>query len=282
VLYRLLAASGCFNVVTAFHVLNRRRLLDLHAAGGLLDAHCELQHRLQADGITDEYGVPITADHPEEYAYALAHQGRRPALSPANLESFDAFCHAVQKVQDSARPLLLKNPFDTANFLFIRDALAQVRFILLHRNPAEVIDSQLRLVRWMLYRRSVYDALIVERYRRMYDNPVRRAAAAAVCSVRLPILFELVFRNIAAGCDYAVNHVDELEGTAISVTYPDVCRDPAGTVARVLAFLGLRGREGAPYAEMIAAREPRLTAEVERRRTRIDHRTKDYRLRFGV
>ena len=282
ILYSLLAASGCFNVVTAFHVLNRHRLLDLHQRGELEAARRTLQSQLDSAGVTDEYGEPVTADHPEEYSYALARQGRRPTLDRENLASFREFCRAAQAVQDPARPLLLKNPFDTRNFLFIRDAVPDARFVLLHRHPAEVIDSQLRLIRWMLHTRSSYDALIVERYRRLYDRRVRLAAARAVCSPRLPLLFEMVFRNIVAGCDYAVAHAAALGAQAISITYTDLCRDPAGVATRVLDFAGVEPDGRAADASMVGRRTGGLTPEVERRLPRIERRTDTYRRQFGV
>jgi len=282
ILYSLLAASGCFNVVTAFHVLNRHRLLDLHQRGELEEARRTLQRQLASGGVTDEYGEPVMADHPEEYSYALARQGRRPTLDQGNLASFREFCRAAQAVQDPARSLLLKNPFDTRNFLFIRDAVPDARFVLLHRHPAEVIDSQLRLIRWMLHTRSSYDALIVERYCRLYDRRVRLAAARAVCSPRLPLLFELVFRNIVAGCDYAVEHADALGGRALSITYPDLCRDPAAVVKRVLAFTGVEPNGHTATAPMVGRRTAALTPEVERRLPRIERRTDAYRRQFGV
>ena len=282
ILYSLLAASGCFNVVTAFHVLNRHRLLDLHQRGELEEARRTLQRELDGAGVTDEYGAPVTADHPEEYSYALARQGRRPTLDQDNLASFREFCRATQAVQDPARPLLLKNPFDTQNFLFIRDAVPEARFVLLHRHPAEVIDSQLRLIRWMLHTRSPYDALIVERYRRLYDRRVRLAAARAVCSPRLPFLFEMVFRNIVGGCDYAVAHAAALGSQAISITYPELCRDPAAVVKQVLAFAGVAPNGHAADASMVGRRTGGLTPEVQRRLPRIERRTDAYRRQFGV
>jgi LPS sulfotransferase NodH len=282
ILYSLLAASGCFNVVTAFHVLNRHRLLDLHQRGELEEARRRLQRELASAGVTDEYGEPVTADHPEEYSYALARQGRRPTLDQENLASFREFCRAAQAVQDPARSLLLKNPFDTRNFLFIRDAVPDARFVLLHRHPAEIIDSQLRLIRWMLHTRSSYDALIVERYRRLYDRRVRLAAARAVCSPRLPLLFEMVFRNIVGGCDYAVAHADALGAQAISITYPDLCRDPAAVVKRVLDFAGVAANGHAAEAPVVGRRTGLLTPEVERRLPRIERRTDAYRRRFGL
>ena len=282
ILYTLLAASRRFNIVTAFHVLNRHRLLDLQRRGELDDARAALQRELTSRGVTDEYGEPVTADHPEEYSYALARQGRRPTLDEENLASFQEFCRAAQAVQDPARPLLLKNPFDTRNFLFIRDALPDARFVLLHRHPAEVIDSQLRLIRWMLHTRSPYDALIVERYRRLYDRPMRLAAARAVCSPRLPLLFEMVFRNIVGGCDYAVAHADALGARAISITYDDLCRDPAAVIARVLAFAGVAPHDHAAHASTVGRRTGSLTSEVLRRLPRIERRTRDYLRRFGV
>jgi hypothetical protein len=114
ILYKLLADTGLFNVTTAYHVLNRDRLLALHASGQEAQAREELKHRFEASGLRDREfdSVKITPDIPEEYAYALDHQGPRPQLSPRNLEGFQRFCRAVTATGSGPAPAL-KNPFDT-------------------------------------------------------------------------------------------------------------------------------------------------------------------------
>lgn len=79
VLYRLLAATGCFNVVTVFHVLNRARLPALQASGALDRARADMAAEFRA-GLHDEYGRAVTPDTLVEYGFTLDPRDRRPML----------------------------------------------------------------------------------------------------------------------------------------------------------------------------------------------------------
>ena len=86
ILYQLLAQTALFNLTTAYHVLNRHRLLALHAAGEEPQAREELRRQFEARGLRDREfdSIKITPDIPEEYAYALEPQGPRPHERHAN------------------------------------------------------------------------------------------------------------------------------------------------------------------------------------------------------
>ena len=100
ILYSLLAKTGLFNVTTLFHVVNRQRLRMLHETGKEQEARRDLAAALQARGLANRKfdSVPISVDMPEEYAYALEEQGRRPQLSPATREGFLRFCRGCHAV----------------------------------------------------------------------------------------------------------------------------------------------------------------------------------------
>jgi hypothetical protein len=282
ILYRTLAATGCFNVVTAFHVLYRDRLLALHASGGIPQARAELAEKMRLGRMLDEYGQPVSPDTLEEYAYALEHQGRRPVLKERNLEGFLEFCRALQTIQDPARPLLLKNPFDAANLVPIQRAFPPARFVLIHRHPAEIIDSQMRLIRQMLASRLHYDALLHSWYRRVYDNPLARRLARALLSERLPLLFRMVSNSVSRNCDSVCAHADQLGRRAIGITYAQLCERPARTVRGILAFLGLSERHPPAYEVLIHRRHHELLPEVHRRRAWIEARNRRYCEKFAV
>ena len=53
ILYQLLAQTALFNLTTAYHVLNRHRLLALHAAGEEPQAREELRRQFEARGLRD-------------------------------------------------------------------------------------------------------------------------------------------------------------------------------------------------------------------------------------
>lgn len=282
ILYRILAASGCFNVVTAFHVLNRFILPELHASGTIESAKQQMAEEFKSRGLHDEYGKEVTPDTLEEYCFALDHQGRRPTLRGENRPGFISFCEQLQSIEKPGRPLLLKNPYDTRNFNSIHKAFPESRFIFIHRHPVRIIDSQLRLIRQIMAERSDYDALMHDWYRNIYDNCLSRWFARRLCSERIPILFRLVFENVSRNCDYIVANFDRLGQATTGVTYSQLCEDPGKVVRTILRFLGLDERRSPDYAKLIRMRQSILLPEVEKRKVAIEQRNCEYRRKFGV
>ncbi len=284
ILYKLLADTSLFNVTTAYHVLNRHRLLALHSAGEEPQAREELRRQFEARGLRDREfdSIEITPDIPEEYAYVLEHQGPRPRLSPQNLDGFQRFCRAVTAVQDPARPLLLKNPFDTGNFLYIREVLPAALFVYIHRDPVDVVSSQVRTVRSVLEKKNEYVALVVERYRRLYEQPFKLALSRFLFSDRFPLLVNQVARNVARVNDHVLRRGGEMGDRCFNLTYAELCAAPAQTISAILDFLGWRDVPERGYAGLVKPRRSEPPPGVEARRHRIRARNAEYCRRFGV
>ena len=283
-LYRVLAASGSFNVTSVFHILNRQRLLQLHFSGQEQQARAELDHLFESRGVKGtelNMGV-ISPDFLEEYCYALDYQGRRPVLDEKNLPGFQLFCKKVQVVQDPARALLLKNPFDATNVLRLRDMFPQARFVFIYRHPAAVIDSQIRLLRYTFAERREYFAILMPRYKDLYSNPFKLALARFFYSGRFPFLLQQVSRNLSRTCDYILENADKLGSAAIRVTYPELCQDPNHVVQRVHEFLDVPEKTPQDYSKLIRAREPVFLPEVQRHMPWIEKRNAAYIKRFGL
>ena len=284
ILYSLLAETGLFNVTTAYHVLNRHRLLELHADGQEASAREDLRSRFEAHGLRDREfdSIPITPDIPEEYAYALDHQGSHTRLSPPNLEGFLRFCQAVTAIQDPARPLLLKNPYDTGNFLYLREALPAARFVFIHRDPVDVVSSQLRALRSLLEAKNEYVAMVVESYRRLFEQRVKLALTRFLWSERLPLLVNAAARTVTRVNDHVLRRGGEMADRCCHVTYAELCSAPARTIAAILAFLGWPDVPERDYAGRVSPRRSPRPPEVEARRGRIRARNAEYCRRFGV
>ncbi len=281
-LYRILAETRRFNVVTAHHIINRHRLLHLHFTGRDAVAREELNRWFESKGVRGESmnSRDFKADVLEEYCYAFDRQGRQPRLAPSNAEAFRLFCGKLQIIQDPARPLLLKNPYDGIGFLYIREVFPQARFIFIYRNPVDVINARIKLNRLLLGRKFEYHAAIVQEYASLHDHPARIAMARLLFSERLPLMTEWVYRNVARSCDYILENAGKLGGDAFGVTYPDLCDDPTSTVQRIMNFLGLEHQED--HSSTISVHTPAILPEVERRRQRIEKRTEAYRHAFNV
>src|SRR5580698_177860 len=282
-LYRILVEGGSFNAVTVHHILNRHRLLQLHFTNQDQAAREELNRIFESKGIRGESmnSREFSGDVLEEYCYAFDRQGRRPRLAPDNAEEFKLFAKKLQVIQDFSRPLLLKNPYDGVGFLYLAEVFPEARFIFIYRNPVDVINSKIRLNRLLLSKKFEYHAMVVQDYARLFEQPMKLAMARLVFSSKLPLMTELVYRDVSRSCDYVLENVGKLGDKAMGVTYPELCSNPTQVVERVLEFLKLPA-SSRDYSSMIRKREPDILPEVEQRRSRIEKRNEGYREAFHV
>jgi hypothetical protein len=283
-LYRVLTETGSFNSTSTYHIVNRHRLLALHSTGQEQAARDELdrwfaEKRLRGK---EHSSAHITPDLPEEYSFALEHQAKRIIVDQDNLSSFNLFCRKVQMVQDPSRPLLLKNSYDTLNFLYLRDHVPNARFIFIYRHPVDVVNSQIRLLRQMIHEKSEYHALMLHRLRALYDNPVKLALARMVYSKHLPLMLIQTSRYVSRNCDYILDNVDKLGDAAIGLSYPDLCGDTNRQMSRILSFLHLDERTPQDYSRIIRTREPAVLPELRSRREWLIKRNEAYCKRFGL
>lgn len=283
-LYRVLTETGCFNDTTAYHIVNRHRLLALRATGTEQAARDELDKWFADKGLRgkEHNSAKINPDLPEEYCFALKNQGKRIIVDEENLPSFNLFCKKVQTIQDPSRPLLLKNPYDTLNFLYLYQHVPNAKFIFIYRHPADVINSQIRLLRQMFDKKSEYHALMVPRYRELYENPLKLALARLVYSEHLPLMILQSCHYVSRNCDYILENVDKLGNAAVGLTYPELCGDTNKGIRRILDFLELQEKTPKDYSKIIRAREPAILPEVERRREWLNKRNQAYCRRFGL
>jgi sulfotransferase family protein len=256
ILYRLLSMTERFNCVTAYHLVKYDELLANHETGRTAAAKEEVSALFARLGITGARfdGVEVSPDFPEEYGFGLT-DGSRLQLAPHTLPRFLELCGKVQHVSDPRRPLLLKNPWDSCSFLYIKRVLPQSRFIFIHRNPADVVPSMLDGMRRLLRERNPYHALVARFYDRLMEQPLRLRLARAVFSPRFGLGSRVVRWQVSRTARYFVDHVGALPlEDHVSVRYEDLCRDPETVVNRILKFLGQAENPAVRYREMIRVR----------------------------
>ena len=283
ILYRVLAETECFNLTTAYHIVHRDRLLELRFTGKEQAAREDMTRTFAGKGLLggEHNKAPISPDIPEEYCFALEHQGRRILVDAANLDSFNTFCKKLQVLQDPARPLLLKNPYDTLNFLYLHQTFPEARFVFIYRHPVDVVNSQMTLLRRIFEKKSEYHALIFDRYRRLTESPARMAAVSFFYSARFPFLVRQVSHYVSRNFDYMLANMEKLGEQAIGITYPELCQDPNQTVRRILDFAGVKEPREQDYSKLIREREPAILPDVEKHRAWIEKRNETYCRRFG-
>jgi hypothetical protein len=264
ILYQLLAMTERLNPVTAYHLIDYHQLLANHFDQTTDRAKRDLAERFVQLGITGGRfdGVGISPDFPEEYGF---HLGASQRVTPRTLPRFLELCRKVQLISPPDRPLLLKNPWDARAFLYIKRVLPESRFIFIHRNPVEIVQSLVDGVRSLLEARNAYHALLAESYDRLMGQKLRRSVARLLFAPRWRLGTGIVGWQVARTARYFLDHVGALpEADHISIRYEDLCQDPASVVGRCLAFLGLPENPEVPYRNFIRVRERRRPPEGER------------------
>jgi hypothetical protein len=278
-LYNLLAQTGCFNFLTAYHVINYDKILFNFVNQKEAEAKEELDRYFKSLGINtrmfDE--IAVSPDVPEEYGFVLRNAGYWYKLSSKSLPLFVEMCKKVQYVSHGERPLLLKSPLDFPNFLFLKSKFPELKFVFIHRYPINMINSIVKAVRHSLETLNPVYALIQKEYRDIFRNPVKLFLARFFVSSHLQLGLRIHTRYYAGTVKYFLKNIDSLpEDDYISVRYEDLCSDPETNMARILAFLQAEPCVALNYAELIQPRQVKLLEEVERNQKSISERFKDY------
>ena len=282
-LHRALAGTGAFNLVTTYHVVHRDSLLEWHVNGREAEARAALAARLAALEIREQDdALPVGPDVPEDYAHALSHQRPLPRFSRRNFPGFLRFCNTLQLLQGPERPLLLKNPFDSRRFMEIKRALPHARFVFLHRNPVDVVNSQVRMIRAVLAERHEYQALIVEWYRKVWQSRLRLAIARTLYGRRSRLLIHHVRFNLVRLCRFLVRNVDRVGQDAIHVRYRICARVPTRSSPGCWNSARRRPRAPVSLANLVRSRASVLDPYVSRYEAAINRQTAQDRQRFGV
>ena len=169
-LYKTLVATGCFNFVRAYHIIKYDEILSNHINQTENRAIQELEELFKSLGISDRTidQVMVTPNLPEEYGFILNNvAGNETCITPQNLPIFQQLCRKIQLASDPDKLLLLKNPWDLPQFMYVKSVIPTAKFIFIHRHPIHVINSKLKAARTLLSDWNDYTALIARWYKQI-------------------------------------------------------------------------------------------------------------------
>ncbi len=270
-LYKILAETGSFSVLTAYHVVHYNEILANYSAGREQQSKEALAARFSALGLSNRIidSVPVSPDAPEEYGFVL-EDSRRPRVQPSNKDRMVEICRKLRLTSGNDKPLLLKNPWDVLSFAYLKSCFPDARMIFLHRHPLGVINSQMRAIRSLVETRNEYTALLTRWYARMLQSPAELAWMRVVFAGQLPLWKKIVPRHVLRANRYYAENIDTIpKQDRISLRYEDLCRDPRGSIEGILAFLRVSPENALPYEKMIAARDPELLPEIAKSRDQL-------------
>ena len=279
ILYKMLTATGCFNPVIAYHLISYDQLLVNHHEGKDQIAKQELTNSLRKKGLTDR-GIDqlkITADFAEEYGFLLGARTGQMRVTKKNIALFTELCKKITYMSGEKKPILLKNPYDFPNFLFLKEMFPTARFVFIHRHPQKTISSTLQAIRTLLKEKNLYTARLSKTYNRWYSNPL----------LLLPLRF--IFRFFAEGCvvfliwytkrsiKYYLKNVKCLQKNEfISITYEELCDHPQETVENILATFQITRETSVDVTGMMKPRQVKSDPAVHTLRFSIKKSLKQY------
>ena len=242
-LYQLLNGTSAFSSLTCYHILTYDELLANFIEGTQEEAKRRLDQLLVAKQVADRKidGLRVHADFTEEYCFLLENQTGERQLNEKSFHLFDEMCRKLRYASNTRKPLLLKNPWDFPNFLYIKNALPNARFVFIHRHPFSVINSQLHAIRSLLEDKNEYTAMLSRRYERAWRNPLKIFAGRHVYSSRLPLLIRRVSAWAIRGAQYYLENIGALsKKDYLSIRYEDLCENRDGQMHSMLSFLEVR------------------------------------------
>jgi len=283
ILYKMLNETGCFNPVTAYHLINYAELLTNAHEQKERQAKQTLTASLRKEGLVDR-GIdrlPITADFAEEYGFLLATQTLQMYITKRNIALFTQLCKKIQYIAANQKPILLKNPYDFPNFLYLEEMFPNARFVFIHRHPLKTISSTLNAVRTLLKEKNPYTMRLSRIYDKCYQNPL----------VLLPLRFLLRFfggccvvvlsRNTKKSTKYYLRNIEKLQKQQyVSITYEDFCRHPQETVQKIIGTFGLTMEQHIDAARLMKPRSIQIDKAVQHLKTYIYKSMKEYYNRF--
>ncbi|MDJ0660397.1 MAG: sulfotransferase [Crocosphaera sp.] len=267
-LYKTLVSTECFNYVKAYHIIKYNEILSNHFNHTETQKIEELAEQFRSLGISDRSidNVMVTPELPEEYGFILKNiVDDESYITPKNLPIFQQLCQKIQLISDSNKPLLLKNPWDFPQFMYVKEIIPHAKFIFIHRHPIHVINSKIKAVRTLLASWNPYTSLIAKWYRKVYQNPFQRYLYQLLYSPYFNLGVRRATQQSLTSHSYFLENIDSLlEQDYLSIKYEDLCQDPQKTVEKILDFLSLEAQVSLDYHKLIKPRSINLLPEVEK------------------
>ncbi len=283
ILYKMLTATGCFNPVVAYHLIDYNELLSNYHEQREEDAKQKLTESFIRNGLQDR-GIDklkLNADFAEEYGFLLNTQTVHMSITKKNVALFTELCKKIQFIARNDKPILLKNPYDLSNFLYLKQVFPSAKFVFIHRHPLRTISSTLNAIRMILNDKNPYTAKLSKMYEKFYSNPLLLQPLRFIFRVIPECSVVVITRITAKATEYYLKNIEKLpKEDYISITYEEFCKDPQTTLENIMERLLQPMVKEIDAASLIHPRNVDIDCSVRKLRKYICASMKTYFDRF--
>ena len=284
ILYKMLNATGCFNPVTAYHLIRYNQLLTNHVNNQEESSKKELTESFQEKGL-DDRGIDklkINADFAEEYGFLLGQKTLQMYITPKNLSLFTEMAKKIQFISENNKPILLKNPYDLPNFLYIKKVFPNAKFVFIHRHPFKTLSSTIKAMDILLKNKNPYTTYLFKTYNKLFENPLL-LLPAKFCFSRFKT-FGVVYLTMSSSkaTRYYLKNIGQLsKKDYVSITYEDLCENPQKNMKKIIDSLNIKINKKLDFKSFINPRKVDLDPSVLKLRKFIFKCMKKYVKCFG-
>ena len=284
ILYKMLTATGCFNPVTAYHLIRYNQLLYDHENKREESSKKELTRSFKEKGLEDR-GIDrlqVTADFAEEHGFLLGQKTFQMYINSKNLSLFTELCKKIQFISGNDKSILLKNPYDFPNFLYIKKVFPNAKFVFIHRHPFKTLSSTIKAIRLLLKNKNPYTTQLFKTYNKIFENPLLLHTLRFFFS-RIPLSgIVLLTNNSSKATKYYLKNIKHLsKQDYIFLTYEDLCKNPQENIEKIMESLDIETYNKIDFTSFIKPRKTQLDPSVRQLRKSIYKSMKEYFKFFG-
>jgi hypothetical protein len=265
ILYKMLTETDHFHPVTAYHLIKYDQLLDDFENKKQEEEKQHVTDSFRRKGL-DDRGIDklkITADFAEEYGFFLDNKTAKMIITKKNLSTFKELCKKITYVSGNKKPILLKNPYDFSNFLYIKHAFPNAQFIFIHRHPFKILSSLITAVRVLLHKYNYYASQLSRLYNRIYENPLSLYSMKLLTTKLSFFGLMLLCINSSIGTTYYLKNIHKLpQDCYISITYENLCNNTQKTMESILTKLHITTTNKINFNSYIKTRKTILDPSV--------------------
>ena len=284
ILYKMLTATGCFNPVTAYHLIRYNQLLYDHENKREESSKKELTKSFKEKGLEDRGidSLQVTADFAEEHGFLLGQKTFQMYINSKNLSLFTELCKKIQFISGNDKSILLKNPYDFPNFLHIKKVFPNAKFVFIHRHPFKTLSSTIKAIRLLLKNKNPYTTQLFKTYNKIFENPLL-LHTLRFCFSRIPVFgIVLLTNNSSKATKYYLKNIKHLsKQDYIFLTYEDLCKNPQENIEKIMESLDIETYNKIDFTSFIKPRKTQLDPSVRQLRKSIYKSMKEYFKFFG-